>query len=199
MYPEVIEYFDAKSEMANKIEEFEREQRRLQPRYSYTEEDSSYHRKYSEWSEKYYEGQRKLSAEQNKVNREARNTLRTKTKDPMIHWMIDKLSGGYGGYVDSVLKILPATRDELETLANQDEWCSEFDEFLGQATEAGVVPPADQAYDAQEIIDWVSDEFDVYGRRYRRDIQVMVNRIVEKALAEKATADAAEHNSMVTV
>jgi hypothetical protein len=193
MYPEVMEYFDTMARVDDEVRTFERDARADQPRW----DDTDYDRRYSKWSENYYEEQRKYSAKRNKVYREALETLKEKTNDPMIKWMVDNLRG-YQTYINSTLEILPATREELETLANTEDWCNEFDDFLSQATDAGVVPPPAEKYDASEIISWISEEFDVYGRRYRREVQNMVNKIVEKALADKAMADAADHNNMVT-
>lgn len=186
MYPEVIEYFDTISKIEDANREWENEQARLRPRYDYSlSSNSDYHEKYNAWADAYSDESRKRTAKTNRTTREAMATLREKTSDPMVSWMMEHLATGYGGYVNSVLKILPATRDELETLANSEDWCDEFDNFMAQATEAGAIAPANPKYDAQKIVKWVADEFDVYGRRYRSEIQAMVNTIVEKALDQE--------------
>lgn len=199
MLPEVKEYLDTKEKADRELQDWHANSRKDQPlspnRPSWTAPDSrhseyeksyrEYQEEYRVWNQKFHAGFTAANEKHKETMRAARATLREKTNDPVIKWIMNDMTKGYWSYIEAVLPILPATREQLENLANDQDWCSEFDEFLGQATEAGIIPPVDESYDAQEIVDWVSDEFDVYGRRHRRQIQAMVNRIVERALAEK--------------
>jgi hypothetical protein len=199
MYPEVAEYLAVKDKSDQEHLAWEQERQKARPKWDYhAQTHDAYYEAYDAWSAKYNEESRKMNARHNKISREAMRTLHEKTQDPMIKWMMEQLSTVYGRYVDTVLKILPATRDELEVLANREDWCGEFDEFMQQATDAGVIPPRNDPWDVSEILDWIGSEFDVYPRRHHREIQGMVNKIVQKALAEKIMQDATERQGMVT-
>jgi hypothetical protein len=204
MLPEVEEYLAAEKKINDEFENWHREAVSTEPKRNYysewgTPEYNEWRRIHDEWHIKFSEESRKRQAKHNAALRAARTKLRNSTENQMIIWMVDNLRGGYWSYIDAVLPILPATREELESLANEQDWCSEFDEFLSQATEAGVVVPSSDKNDVSEILEYIGEEFDVYGRRHRREIQAMVNRIVAKALADKEQESAAKHNAMVTV
>lgn len=207
MLPEVQEFLDVKEKADKEYNDWHAHARDNQPRRPrrpswdisfYGESDNSqewreYEEKYRVWDENY---QKEYSSTQEKhrmVLRAARKKLRAKTKDPVVQWMMDNIPDHWT-YVETVLPALPATREELEDLATEHDWCTEFDTFLEEATDAGVIPPRQEAWDASEVIEWVANEYDVYERNIRREIQSRVNKIVQKALE----AAAAKHNEKAT-
>lgn len=205
MLPEVTQYVAARKKASQEWEDWRSESRNNRPerpqRPSWSSPSNTdaeyeylyreYERQYREWNTKYHERYSKEQMKYQIAIQTARDVLRAKTKDPMAVWMIDNLPDHWE-YVEKVLPILPASREDLEDLANEHDWCNEFDSFLDQATEAGVVPPLDVKYDASDLIEWVADKYGENEREIRHAIQSRVNAMVEKALAiqnnEKATA-----------
>lgn len=151
----------------------------------YDKAHAAYITAYQEWSVENRPALDRLTRERNDALKKARNELAETTSDPIARWMITTLRDSYEGYMRDVLEILPATYEEIEELSVRKAWCSDFDEFVEWAIKDGVIKKRSDTHDATEIVDFIADEFDVYGRIYRRRIQAMVNRIVEKALAEQ--------------
>jgi hypothetical protein len=143
-----------------------------------------YEAQYREWNKLFHERYNVEQEKHGQIMREARRKLRETTKDPMIVWMMDTIRD-YWGYIEAVLPLIPATREQLEDLANRQDWCTEFDAFMDQAETAGIIPPANPKFDATDLIEWVAERTDEYPRRVRREIEDMVNAIVEKALAKQ--------------
>lgn len=164
-----------------------------QERAAFERDYEEYQRSYREWDRKFHDEYREAHDKHRDTMREARHKLRRKTEDPMLIWMMDNIED-YWSYIETVMPILPATREQLENLADEHDWCSEFDGFMERATEAGIVPPVQDPYNTSELVEWVVNrDYDDNDRTARRQIQARVNQIVEKALAvahnEKATAD----------
>lgn len=192
MLPEVEEFLAVKNAADKEWQEWNANSHKDEPRRNWnvewgTEAYSEYQRAHSKWREKFNADYRAAETIYRGKVRAARAKLRATTKDPMIQWMMDNIED-YWSYIEAVLPILPATREELENLATQHDWCSEFDGFMDQATEAGIVPERNEQYDASELVEWVANEYDVYEREVRREIQSRVNKIVEKALANQRVA-----------
>jgi hypothetical protein len=203
MLPEVEEFLTVKKAADKEYNDWHRHSRDDQPRRparpswdnwgdnGNSQEWDDYRTAHELWNDKYQKEYQINEEKHREVLRAARKKLRAKTKDPIVKWMMDNIHDHWS-YVEEVLPELPATREELEDLASRKDWCTEFDDFLDQATEAGIVPPRNEAWDASDLVEWVASEYDVYERTVRREIQSRVNKIVERALAvahnEKATS-----------
>ncbi|TLS45806.1 hypothetical protein FE633_13710 [Streptomyces montanus] len=61
------------------------------------------------------------------------------SSDPLVKWIAENCTE-YREQAQSVLAALPATVDELDDLADKNDWCSVWDEFRRQAINAGVMP-----------------------------------------------------------
>jgi hypothetical protein len=188
MLPEVQEYMDAVKASDEVYQEWYRRINKERPDYHHV---TYTHDAYERWNERYYAEQRA----QDDVRRNARTAasvrLQETTTDPAIQWMLKTLRG-YHSYIDTVLPILPATREQLEAVANEHEWCNDFDDFMDQATEAGIIPPRDGKWDASDIVSFIAEEYDVNSRSVRRRVQAMVDQIVTKALAAEKEKEATE-------
>lgn len=202
MLPEVEEFMTTKREADEALQYWYDNGRKDQPERKYDVWDYEYQKyreAYAEWDKKYRAAHTENHERYRAVMGEARKVLRTKTRDPIIRWMLTSIED-YDPYIETVLPILPATREQLEELATQNDWCSQFDHFMEEATKAGILPPADPSEpDVSELVQWIADETDEYPRNIRRRVQGMVNKIVEKALADKEAENAAKHNEAVTV
>lgn len=206
MLPEIQEFMLAKEKADKEINDWHAHSRDDAPkRPDYpdwgadTAEREAYEVRTAEYEEKYREWHRKFRQEHSDMqNRylatlnEARAKLKSKTKDPIARWILNNIDG-YESYVEKILPILPATRAELEEVANEHDWCSEFDSFMDMATEAGVIPADESGIDVTEICDYIAERTDEYARHYRRDVHAMVKKIVDQALE----AQAAQHNELI--
>jgi len=201
MLPEVVLYLATIESAKKEYDDWYKDIQSRRPtydRYYATWRESDRQTAYEKWNTDFYEENTKRKDARRATCEKAYIELGRVTTDPVVRWLVKNLSA-YPTYVNEVLPILPATREQLEDLANTHEWCDEFDSFLEQATEAGLIPPpVESSSDAGELITWISEEYDVYERRIRRRIQGMVDEIVAKALADKEAENAAKHNEMVT-
>lgn len=69
---------------------------------------------------------------------EAWNRL-TQSSDPLVRFIAENCKE-YQGYAIQVLKLLPATVDQLDELAENQDWCQIWGQFRDRAVEAGVMP-----------------------------------------------------------
>lgn len=60
------------------------------------------------------------------------------SSDPLVAWIATNMRNHYSD-ATQILRILPADVATLRAVAVENEWCNTFDEYLGQALEAGVV------------------------------------------------------------
>lgn len=196
MLPEVATYFETIHKVEQEYKEKYNAIYETKPKdvkswhYSdyrdYEQAHSAYIAEYRKWDETHRPQLNLVTKERNERLQKARTVLQNTTKDSIARWMMQAIDDSYEGYVKDVLEILPATYEEIEELSVSKDWCSDFDEFVEQAVEDGVIqkPPAD--YDVSEIVDFVTYEAGGSSSIYRRKIQAMVNKIVEKALADQA-------------
>lgn len=186
MLPEVEKYL-AEFKAANQAyETWSVEIHRTCPENRYSTAPGEYYMytpEYEAWQDAYHTEDRKQREIQRERQFTAREEMVATTKDPVVKYLVEKLMDDYPGYVGEVLPILPATREELESLANSGEWCSEFDTLLEQATKAGVIPAYSPTYDVSDLVNWIANETDRYPRSIRREVLGMVNKIVEQAIA----------------
>ncbi|MFE5847727.1 hypothetical protein ACFQ7N_39515 [Streptomyces niveus] len=71
--------------------------------------------------------------------RSAANTALHEAQDPLVRW-IARNADGWPTECDTVLRALPATLGELDTLAKESGWCGVWAELRDRAIDAGVVP-----------------------------------------------------------
>lgn len=103
------------------------------------------------------------------------------SSDPLVKWIAENCRS-YDREALMILKALPATADELEEIADREEWCGAWNSFRDQAIEAGVMPgiePPSEAYKAvfREIDDVSCCRMDARSRR-------RVSRALDALLAE---------------
>ncbi|WP_190086382.1 hypothetical protein [Streptomyces longisporoflavus] len=100
-------------------------------RYGYGENSRSQASAYSEEIRKVYDtGAETLEA--------AWNALKT-SGDPLVKWIAENC-GEYRAEARCILAALPATVDELDDLAEANDWCRVWGSFRQQAIDAGVMP-----------------------------------------------------------
>lgn len=69
----------------------------------------------------------------------ARDALEVSTADPLVRWIAEHVRD-YEREVRIVLEALPASMAELDQLANDKGWCSDWERFRRLARAAGVLP-----------------------------------------------------------
>lgn len=89
--------------------------------------------------------------------------------DPLVKWIAENAED-YAGEALIVLQALPATLDELDDLAERQDWCGTWTSLKERAIAAGVMPgiePPSEAYKAvfQEIDNASCCNLDARGRR----------------------------------
>lgn len=89
--------------------------------------------------------------------------------DPLVKWIAENAED-YIGEALIVLQTLPATLDELDELAERQDWCGTWTSLRERAIEAGVMPgaePPSEAYKAvfQEIDNVSCCNLDARGKR----------------------------------
>lgn len=80
------------------------------------------------------------------------------SSDPLVKWIAENC-GDYRSEAATVLEALPATPEELDDLAGEEEWCETWDSFRNRATDAGVLPEAGPRSKARTaLFDQIDDE-----------------------------------------
>jgi len=100
--------------------------------------------------------------------------------NPMVKYIADNAQG-YPAEADQVLKLLPATREELDAYAASKDWCREWVRLADAAEAAGVFPPDNTPAAYKEVRRYVL-------RNVRTDRIGSVMRKVDAAIAEAVEA-----------
>lgn len=183
LLPEVQAYITAKDEAERAGREAERA---LTAKYRDAHNDvgSSY----------YSDAKRELRNEHNREQDAAYQTSRiaineawnklSQSSDPLVRW-IEENCKEYQGYAIQVLKALPATLEELDALAEGEDWCNIWDQFRDRAVEAGVMPgytPLSAARHAvfQQI---TKESCDHLGPAAKRRINALLDALLAEAAA----------------
>lgn len=111
------------------------------------------------------------------ARREAWDILRN-SDDELIKW-IGQHCESYSDHAKIVLAALPATYDQLQALAQEQEWCGDWDSFLSRAVRAGVIEKPKLSPAAQAYADW-------HRRHYGegRDAEQMLFKLLAGLKAE---------------
>lgn len=134
--------------------------------------------------EPYYEMSRTITKDYHAALDAAWETLEDST-DPVVQF-IYKNCKDYRAESTEVLKVLPATLDEIENLAITSDWCGVWDDFREKAVESGVFGEAGKMSAARSALkNYLINDYGMSRNNVRRVIS-MVNDIVTEALAEKA-------------
>ncbi|MGP4014108.1 hypothetical protein [Streptomyces sp. 4N124] len=100
-------------------------------RYGYGEEEARQARAFNEEVNKAY-------ATCADVQAAAWGALKA-SADPLVKWIAENCAD-YREQAQCVLAALPATVDELDDLADTNDWCNVWNDFRQQAIDAGVMP-----------------------------------------------------------
>jgi hypothetical protein len=132
MYAEVQHYIDAEAEAASKLQTDQNEIGTRYPnRHALGRDAAEEYRGYSRELDAVYE-----------VYKIARNTawqgLKEST-DPLVRWIAEHCKD-YQGEAIAILRALPASLEDLDTIAYDASWCGVWGEFRERAEAAGVLP-----------------------------------------------------------
>lgn len=134
---------------------------------------------------------RKYSAVR-EANRAALANAATKlgeSNDPLVRFIAENAVSAHHREALKVLKVLPATRAELETLAVDNGWCGTWDDLVAAAEKAGALPPVEGV--EAELVSlqrWLQNELGV-GSYNSRVIRERVQKLVNDALEREKAAD----------
>jgi hypothetical protein len=180
MYAEIQTFVTAQAEATKTFEEAHQALRDKYPnRDSYT---ASYEVRRAE-NDAFYIEFDKLNTDQRVTINEAWAKLQ-ESNDPLVRW-IGANCKDYQREATFVLEALPASMDDLESLAESHDFCGIWRRMVESARAAGVLPAGDPVSEAQRaVVTWVQEHGDIY----RSDIPAL--RRLVKAVADEAVAQA---------
>ena len=112
---------------------------------------------------------------------EAWNALK-QCSDPLVSWIVDNCKD-YQPEARAVLKALPATVEELDRLAEDENWCQIWDNFRARAAEDGAIVLPQLSTAREALIRWAqfSEELD------RSEVAELL-RLVDAVVAEEGAS-----------
>jgi hypothetical protein len=114
------------------------------------------------------------------------------SSDPLVKWIAENCEE-YRGEAGTILKALPATADELDDLAEENEWCTTWNAFRDRAIAAGVLPGARPMSVARKaLFDQIDDEACCrLGSSAKRRVSKALDVLIEEALKAAREPEAA--------
>lgn len=107
--------------------------------------------------------------------------LRAETENKVVKFIAGKWLDVYPDESIEVLKILPATVDEMCALARENDWCSSWDVALNAAIAAGVIDQTPAWNVKRELRELLIDS--MYTRDANRALE-LVDQLVELSVTE---------------
>lgn len=172
--PEVRRYLDAWDAELSRLDKMRDELDNLLHERGLSEEKMT---AYLTARDAYYEAYEK----RDQVHDELTATLRAETEDQIVKFIAGKWLDVYPDESIEVLKILPATVDEMCALARENGWCSSWDVALSAAIEAGVIEQTPAWNVKRELRELLTDS--MYARDANRALE-LVDQLVELSVAE---------------
>ena len=114
---------------------------------------------------------------------EAWNALKS-AADPLVSWIVDNCKD-YQSQALEVLKALPATVEELDKLAADEDWCQIWDNFRAQAARDGAIDVPAIPSARLALRRWVEEE----SCRLSHDDAAILNRLVDAIVAEEGASE----------
>ena len=185
MLPEVAVFIEAR----DRAEETYRAAReRVDAKYLAAVEGLDYHSEERRGQQSSANRERDAVWAQHRVStNEAWNKL-TQSSDPLVRWIAENCKE-YQTYALDVLKVLPATVDELDELAQDEDWCNIWDQFRDRAVKAGVIPGAKPLSPArQALLDYVNNYCCGLSRARRKRLTALMDGLVAEAAGGESAA-----------
>ena len=140
--------------------------------------------------ERDYQAIEKTWAESTERLREAKEAALEELKksaDPLVVWIVTNAMPSFPEHAEIVLGVLPATREELDALAVEHGWCSDWERYMLSAERAGVLPAREaMAEEGEQMMRWMRA---TYGSEAvgvaRRYLSGAIRAEVERALSER--------------
>lgn len=181
MLPEVAEYFrikdqDTDAQIGEKINEIFK---------TYNEKDDAWN---ADNRRNFIYEVDTVGSEIKRTKREAALKALRSSEDKLVQFIVEYALDGYPTHSEMVLKALPATMEEIDLIAIENNWCSEYTNLIERAQRRGVLPESRPLTDAEKKLDrWVSDNWT--GNRMTRRTVVNFARLIA---AETVAAQNAE-------
>jgi len=109
------------------------------------------------------------------------------SEDPLTVWIAENAMIGFPEHAEIVLRALPATREQLDALAVEHGWCTDWERYMQMAERAGVLAKREPLLEeGEQMLKWLRDNYGTDAVRLaRRYIGAAVRAEVERALAER--------------
>ncbi|WP_199550132.1 hypothetical protein [Streptomyces sp. N35] len=113
------------------------------------------------------------------------------SSDPLVKFIGENWSQ-YRCDAEVVLAALPATVEELDTLADQNGWCGVYEQFKADAIEAGALPaPLALSPAMVEVFEVIESHAGTASRRGKARIREALNALVQEAMEAAVSAEVA--------
>lgn len=199
IYPEVAEYLKTAKQSEWDYEDAIRAaDRTYEDSYRALQRaaETQHGRRWNRYEEPYRSQINELSDARTRAYQAAEQAKRTASSELLLNsphievkWIAENcLFAGQGseveGYAIDILKILPATTDEIwEEAKDNRGMCDVFDRFYDQAERAGIFTNGEKLAGVKEVAAFRSYIRRTYGSSYVRDMQVHLDRVL-KAVRE---------------
>lgn len=119
--------------------------------------------------------------------------LAAETEDAMVKYIAGGehyLRNDYPDYLMSLLKLLPASLEELDNFANENGWCSDYDNYVMRAQRSGHLPADGFVGDSEARKELRAFFAEISVRRVNvRKLFSLVDKIVAEAVADKESVN----------
>jgi hypothetical protein len=96
--------------------------------------------------------------------------------DPLLRWIATQVDASYRpDHADKIVRMLPATLDQMRKVAQENEWCSDFTMFVDRAIAAGVLDDG-RTPERRALETWVRDN---WNARYIDVVNNLVDAILQ--------------------
>lgn len=179
MLPEVQAYLTARAEAETTQREAEQALYAKYPdRYGYSAENR-------QQRDAFYAESEEIVTKHRVARNEAWNALKG-SSEPLVRWIAEHCKD-YQSEALVVLRALPATLDELDELADRQDFCHIWNQFRDQAAEEGLFGEIRKPSEARKAMNrWLNEE---YGMG--RGSVIRLNRLVDTVVSEESAKAAA--------
>lgn len=113
------------------------------------------------------------------------------SSDPLVAWIGRHAAVNYPEHSRIILEALPATLEQLEKVAAEHDWCSDWDRYLQRAVSAGVIKESEKSKEYTEYLTWYRRNYGTYRDVERRMGALIASErtaAVEEYKAQQAAA-----------
>lgn len=190
MLPEVEKYFELKDKVTD--EQISGKMAEIIATYSAKEGGWNDDNRYAFTSEV-----ENVASKIRRENQDAAVKILEGSEDKFIAYMAKDWLGSYPSHIETILKALPATVEDLDVISSTNNWCSEYERFIEAAIEAGVIAARRPLTKAEKELDtWVRRNWSS-NKLTRQTLVNLARAVAEEAVAAAAGTDEKSADEMI--